>query len=203
MVDSASGDLIMTAAHCITGHAAGMVFAPGYLDGAAPYGTWIVTSAYVPAAWSDDTDPDYDFVILSVTPASTNPTDAPVQAVVGGNRLGLAPTVGELVTVAGYAAGRDDAPVICSTTTYLTGRYPTFDCAGYVEGTSGSPWIADFDPATGQGMIVALIGGLHQGGCSPDTSYSAPFTADTAQLLQSAADEGLGDDLPLTPDDGC
>jgi V8-like Glu-specific endopeptidase len=203
VLDSRAGNLIMTAAHCISGDGAGAVFAPGYANGDTPYGTWVVTSTYAPTKWLDSADPAYDFAILAVTPAATNPTNGSVQAVVGGDRLGAAPAAGEQITVAGYVAGTDDEPVICSTTTHLTGAFPTFDCAGYAGGTSGSPWIADLDPSTGHGVLVALIGGLNQGGCRPDTSYSPPFTAAVQQLLQRATDAGEGDDLQPAPSDGC
>src|SRR5579859_3244814 len=43
VVHSPSGDLAVTAAHCVTGGTSPVVFVPGYHDGIAPYGTWQVT----------------------------------------------------------------------------------------------------------------------------------------------------------------
>ena len=105
--------------------------------------------------------------------------------------------------MAGYVSGSDDLPVICSTSVYLTQAYPTFDCAGYAGGTSGSPWIVDLDPTTGSGTITALIGGLNQGGCVPQTSYSSSFSNATLALLTRAITSNDGDDLPTAGTDGC
>lgn len=197
VVDSPFGNVIVTAAHCVVGSGAGMVFVPGYDDGGAPYGSWTVTKAYAAAGWITGQDPKMDYVFLLVSPSSTNATAAPLQSVTGGNMLGLAPSPGQRVTVAGYEVGRDDQPVICAPLVYLTGEYPSFDCAGYVAGTSGAPWIVGYESSTGAGTITAVIGGLNQGGCSPGTSYSAPFTAAIRRLLARAVAGGPADVLPV------
>jgi len=197
VIDSPSGNVIVTAAHCVVGSGAGMVFVPGYDDGGAPYGSWTVTKAYAATGWITGQDPEMDYVFLVVAPLSTNATAAPLQSVTGGNVLGMAPGPGQRVTVAGYQVGRDDQPVICAPLVYLTGGYPSFDCAGYVAGTSGAPWIAGYKSSTGAGTITAVIGGLNQGGCSSGTSYSAPFTAATRQLLARAVAGGPADILPV------
>jgi hypothetical protein len=66
VLDSPAGDLILTAAHCVAGTAAGLLFAPGYRNGAAPYGIWTVASAYADAFWTDGEDAGYDYAILPV-----------------------------------------------------------------------------------------------------------------------------------------
>ena len=45
VVDSPSGDVIATAAHCLSGNGQDLEFVPMYHDGQAPYGAWDVTSA--------------------------------------------------------------------------------------------------------------------------------------------------------------
>src|ERR1700684_117423 len=44
VVDSPAGDMLVTAAHCLTGYSltapAGIAFVPGYSQGATPYGIW-------------------------------------------------------------------------------------------------------------------------------------------------------------------
>ena len=203
VVDSPAGDVIVTAAHCISGSGAGVVFAPGYDDGLAPYGTWVVQRAYAAPGWTIGRDPDADYIFLIVTPATTNRTSASVQAVVGGNVLGGSPTAGQQVTVAGYVSGHDDVPVICTASIYLTASYPSFDCPGYAGGTSGAPWIADYDPSTGTGTVTAVIGGLRQGGCSPGTSFSPPFTSTVSQVFARAVTAAAADDIPSPGPDGC
>src|ERR1700745_2053682 len=58
VVHSPAGDLAVTAAHCVSGRGAAMVFVPGFHDGQAPYGTWRVTRVYTDAAWQASADPD-------------------------------------------------------------------------------------------------------------------------------------------------
>jgi V8-like Glu-specific endopeptidase len=66
---NAGRDLLLTAAHCVTGTGAGVQFAPGY-DGTSgdptPYGVWTVTRTYVPTPWLQDQDADHDYAILQV-----------------------------------------------------------------------------------------------------------------------------------------
>jgi V8-like Glu-specific endopeptidase len=203
VVDSPGGNTLLTAAHCVTGTGEGMVFAPGYANGIAPYGTWVVQRVYADPAWTLTTDPEDDWVFLVVAPAKSNPTADSVQAIVGGNTLGVSTGTGESVTVAGYLSGQDDQPVVCTATVYETAGYPSFDCAGYSGGTSGSPWIVNYNSSTGSGEIVAVIGGLNQGGCTPDTSYSSPLGPNAQASLARAATQSRGDLLPAAGGDGC
>jgi V8-like Glu-specific endopeptidase len=196
VVSSPAGDIIVTAAHCVSGTGAGLLFAPGYDNGGAPHGTWVVQRAYLSPNWITHQDPAADFAFLVVTPSATNRTRASVQSVVGANTLGSAPATGQRVTVAGYPIGHDDLPVVCTTTVYRTRGYPSFDCPGFADGTSGSPWIAHYNTATGTGTITALIGGLDQGGCTADTSYSAPFTDIVKQVYVRAVAGKPADSTP-------
>ena len=52
VVDSPSGDVIVTAAHCLSGDGQDLEFVPMYHDGQAPYGAWDVTGAYVSQRWT-------------------------------------------------------------------------------------------------------------------------------------------------------
>jgi hypothetical protein len=45
VVDSPAGDLVITAAHCVTGTSGTIEFVPGYDRGSQPYGAWTVTSS--------------------------------------------------------------------------------------------------------------------------------------------------------------
>ena len=110
VVNSPSGDLVMTAAHCVSGLAAGQIaFVPGYRDGATPFGVWTVTSVIVDRAWLATASPDDDVAFLVVRRAGTA---ASVQSFTGGERLGIGQPAGQLVQVTGYpeTAG---APVTC------------------------------------------------------------------------------------------
>jgi hypothetical protein len=188
VLHSSSRDLVITAAHCVYGNGLAMEFAPGYVDGRTPYGVWAVRRVYVDPQWRHGQDPRYDVAILQLAAHGalrvedrTGP--APL--------LGTAPAAGSSVDVTGYKLGSGGGPIGCSAPVYYTAGYPSFDCTGFTAGVSGGPWLQD-------GHIVGVIGGLEQGGCSPATTYSAPFGGAVAALLVRAEAGGAGDSGPIT-----
>jgi V8-like Glu-specific endopeptidase len=195
-------DLILTAAHCVSGTAAGWLFAPGYDQGRTPYGVWTVQSAYVDPAWRSSQDPRYDYAILRVADQVRAGRRVGVQDVTGGNVLGLAPPTGTRVTDVAYNEGVDDQPITCTTAAYRDQGYPAFSCHGYVGGSSGSPWLVRV-PGTHLTAVDGVIGGLHQGGCYEYTSYSSPFTVRADTLLLRAVLHARPDMVPAAGSDGC
>ncbi|MFF2142769.1 trypsin-like peptidase domain-containing protein [Kitasatospora sp. NPDC058190] len=176
VLHSATGNLLLTAAHCITS-TDGVVFAPGYRDGSAPYGTWQVTAVHTASGWSQKGDVDEDFAILETAPSNGRK----VEDVVGGNRLGSGEPFGATVHLYGYPADAE-TPSLCTNTTAQQSAYQrVIQCPSYPAGTSGGPWI---DAATGD--VVGAIGGYQQGGDSDDTSYSAYFDHTIADLYAQA-----------------
>lgn len=197
VIDSVAGDLILTAAHCTTGIGDGARFVPGYRKGVAPFGAWLVKKIYVDSAWTERQDPNDDVAIISVSPSPSNHTSASVEDVVGENVLGRAPRIGQMMTVAGYGEGLNDVPTSCVTTMYVTDGFPSFDCDGFVEGTSGSPWVTDTDRETGHGVVRGIIGGPDDGGTSDATSFSPRFGSQVFELKRRAeADTALGPAVP-------
>jgi hypothetical protein len=195
-------DLILTAAHCVSGTAAGWLFAPGYDAGATPYGVWTVTRAFVSPQWVADQDPQHDFAILQVAHRRIGGRSVGVETVTGGNLLGVAPRPGRRIEDVAYNAGIDDRPIRCTVPVYDTDGFPTFNCHGYVGGSSGSPWLYRV-PGTRVTFVVGLIGGLHQGGCFEYTSYSSAFGADGYRLLARAILGIHPDTVPQAGSDGC
>jgi V8-like Glu-specific endopeptidase len=187
VVNSPNGDLVITAAHCVTGISGSLAFVPGYHDGATPYGVWAVTKVYVDQAWSSSADPDDDFAFLKVSqPGSI----VPIEDVTGAEQLGTGTPARQLVEVIGYP-NSTNAPITCRN----WARQPMtdqleFDCGGYTDGTSGGPFLASVSPQTGQGTIIGVIGGYEQGGLTPQVSYSAMFGANVAALYQTAVAGG-------------
>ncbi len=200
VVDSPGGDLLITAAHCVVGRGAGLVFVPGYDNGREPYGRWTVVAAYAAPAWTGSQDPHDDVAFLKVAPHTVHGKTVEVQQVTGANRLASAPAPGRRVTVVGYALGGRDAPIVCDATSTRDQGYPRFACGGYVAGTSGGPWLTG---TAAQRQVVGVIGGLHQGGCRPNVSYSAPFGAVTAALYHQAVRQAAPATLPVPGPDGC
>jgi hypothetical protein len=198
VIASPHHDLLLTAAHCVSGSAAGWSFAPGYDNGATPYGTWTVTHAYVSPQWIADQDPQHDYAILQVARHGRRA----VQDVTGGNVLGLAPWPGMPIRDVAYNAGIDDQPIQCRVRVYYTAGFPSFNCHGYVGGSSGSPWLFQA-PFTHRTFVVGVIGGLHQGGCYEYTSYSPAFRGDEYRLLLRAVLGQHPDIVPEAGSDGC
>ena len=142
VVNSPSGDLVMTAAHCVSGLAAGQIaFVPGYRDGATPFGVWTVTSVIVDRAWLAAASPDDDVAFLVVRRAGTA---ASVQSFTGGERLGIGQPVGQLVQVTGYPQ-TTGAPVTClNRANWLSPAQMQFDTGrrhrvGVLRGPAGAP----------------------------------------------------------------
>ena len=179
VVRSGGRDLILTAAHCLSGDGdTDVVFAPGYRNGRAPYGLWRVTRTFVPRAWSDRSDEDSDFAFAVV--AAKGGRD--LEDVVGANALvtGRATGVSDVV-VTGYPNVRE-APLTCTNRPTVQSRtQQRIECPDFTDGTSGSPWVDR------EGEVVGVLGGFEQGGATDDVSYSAVLGGAAASLYREAA----------------
>jgi V8-like Glu-specific endopeptidase len=200
VVHSRRGDTLITAAHCVSGSGAGMVFVPGQHGAQAPHGRWTVIAAYLEPQWISRQDPDGDVAFLTVAPQRIKGVRTAIERITGSYALGRTASRGQHVTVTGYPAGSTNNPITCATKTYLTKEFPSFDCRGYVDGTSGTPWLR----ATQHGTeIVGVIGGMNQGGCHDYTSYSSPLAGDADEAYTRASEHGRADVAPQAGDDGC
>jgi len=186
VVHSPHGDLVLTAAHCVSGIApAKMVFVPGYHGALKPYGVWPVTRVVADPNWISSSAPADDFAFLVVR----SPTQGPVEEVTGGERLGVSQPSGRMVQVVGYPDGAN-APIVCrNRARRFSPSQLEFDCGGYADGTSGSPLLANAGPSTGLGTVIGVIGGYEQGGYTDNVSYAAKFGARTAALYKTAISE--------------
>jgi len=186
---SDAGDLVVTAAHCVYNnstdtYADDIAFVPGYHDGQKPFGVWTPAKMVVAEQWMDDGDPDYDVAFLVVHQAGSNQRIA--DAVGGGETLGIDPAYTTLTRVDGYPSDTDK-PVTCTNNTRaLSSTQVEFDCAGFPDGTSGGPFLADVDPNSGLGTVTGVIGGYQTGGDTPDISYSSYFSDAVAALYAEA-----------------
>jgi hypothetical protein len=182
VVHSTHGDLVLAAAHCMTGIQGQIVFVPGYANGKDPYGVWPVTAVYADQAWQSSRNPDDDFAFLRLSDAS----GVPIEDVTGAERLGLGWPVPALVQVIGYPDDVDQ-PISCANSAKrFSPTQLEFDCGGYSVGTSGGPFLTDVSAASGQGTVIGVIGGYEAGGDSPEVSYAAAFGAAATALYQSA-----------------
>jgi hypothetical protein len=193
VLHSKTGDLILTAAHCLS---AGVptTFAPGFSGQAGPAGVWTVDTVYLDPRWTTGQDPAADYAIARVS----RQDGGPIESVVGtGLTLGTAPGAGTVVTVAGYPADTGGPLVGCRTNTAVTPNgFPSIVCGGITDGFSGAAWRAG-------STAVALVGGLDGGGCDDTVSYSPPFDTRIVDLLHRAESGGPGDDAPEATANGC
>jgi hypothetical protein len=193
VLHSAAGDLVLTAAHCLSAGGPAR-FVPGFARKAAPEEIWTIDALYLDPRWLVNRDPQADYAIARVS----RPSGGSVEALAGSAlSLGAAPVRGSQVTVIAYPAGVGGLPIGCQTS---TGRsesgYPELPCAGLVDGTSGAPWI------TGS-TVTGVIGGPHGGGCAENLSYSSPFDEHITELFARAQAGGTGDAPPSSIDDEC
>jgi V8-like Glu-specific endopeptidase len=183
VVDSPARDLVITAAHCVSGGGSGPIaFVPGYDNGRMPYGVWRVTRVIVDQSWISSANPNADVAFLVVT----GPDGAKIQDVTGGEQLGIGQAAGQDVTVLGYPE-TGNVPIRCNN--LASGFNPdqlVFDCGGYTDGTSGGPMLEDVNPMTGLGMVIGVIGGYEQGGDTASVSYAARFGVLVADLYKTA-----------------
>ena len=183
VVNSAAGDLALTAAHCVYGRSGTMAFVPGYASGKTPYGVWQVTKVYTDSAWDSAQDPDHDVAFLKLANA---PDGVPIQNMTGAETLGTGVPAGKLVQVIGYPDDADQ-PVWCAGVAKgFSATQLEFDCGGYPVGTSGGPFLADVNSSTGQGTVIGVIGGYQQGGDTSQVSYAASFGTAVATLYAQA-----------------
>jgi V8-like Glu-specific endopeptidase len=188
VVNSPAGDLVLTAAHCVTTNDSiespgTLEFAPGWADGTAPYGTWRVAQVYTDANWRASQDPDDDVAFLKLAPATDG---VPIENITGAETLGTGWPAHTYVRVIGYPDGANQ-PVWCENR--ADSFSPTqleFDCGGYPTGTSGGPFLAGASSTTGEGTVIGVIGGYEQGGDTPSVSYSVVFGPAVASLFRTA-----------------
>ena len=193
ILDSAAGDLILTAAHCVA-EGIDITFVAGFKDAADPADIWKVDAIYLDARWVKSQDPLADFAILRLVRDDGGSVEAEAG---GGFALGSAPRPGTVVSVTGYGLGVGGDPIGCQGATELApGGFPSLPCGGLIDGTSGAPWTTGL-------TITGLVGGLDGGGCDENVSYSPPFDDAVVQLLTRADTGGPADPAPAVFDDEC
>ncbi|MET8613848.1 MULTISPECIES: trypsin-like peptidase domain-containing protein [Streptomyces] len=177
VVHSPRGDLIVTAAHCVSGSDADLVFVPGYRDGQAPYGVWKVTRRFLPDSWATDQDEDSDLAFATVADLRGRT----IEQVVGGNRFVTGTSTGATaVTVTGYPDSRE-VPIRCTNKPRRqSATQQRIYCPAFTGGTSGSPWI------NGDHQVVGVLGGHEEGGSTDDVSYSVVLGAQAGELYRDA-----------------
>jgi hypothetical protein len=194
VLDSSTGDLILTAAHCVA-DGVGTTFIPGFHDGVDD--TWRITAVYLDPRWVASQDPHADFAIARVRHDAGAGGGSVQTLASGGLTLGSAPTPGTSVMVTGYPMGSGGDPLGCRGVTGLShDGYPSLPCIGLTDGFSGAPWMVG-------STVIGLIGGPDGGGCDDDLSFSPRFDESITGLLARAEAGGAGDFAPSAYDSDC
>ncbi|MBX7553968.1 trypsin-like serine protease [Streptomyces sp. NPDC004232] len=189
VVQSPGRNMLITAAHCAFDADSGqplndLVFAPGYRKGDEPTGLWKVSKVVVDDRWAKSQDEDLDVAFLTVDPKGGKN----IQDVLGGNSLGTDRGFTNEVEITGYPTSRD-TPISCRNRTMkFNDTQLRIQCTDFEGGTSGSPWLADYDPKSHTGTVIGVLGGHEGGGDEDDVSYAAYFDDGIAKLYQRAQD---------------
>ena len=190
VVSSPGRDLLITAAHCInggkgSGYRSDIVFIPGYRDGTEPYGIWSPARLLVAPGWARSADPDLDVGFVVLKPRNGEN----IEQVLGADILTFNTGYRNLVRVTGYPKS-SSSPITCRNwTTRQSATQLKFSCDGFTGGTSGSPWVTDFNSVTRTGRIIGVLGGYEQGGDTASVSYS-PYFGTAIKHLYDEAIEG-------------
>jgi V8-like Glu-specific endopeptidase len=184
VVNSPAGDLVLTAAHCVSDTSVGTVaFVPDYSAGQHPFGIWMVTQVITDSKWVSSQDPDDDFAFLVVRQAGNK---TPIEELTGGEVIGVDEPAGRKVEVAGYPNGQGELISCANTALNFSPTQYQFNCGGFTDGTSGSPLLADSTTRDGVDIVIGVIGGYQKGGLTAAVSYSARFSSDLAALYRQA-----------------
>ncbi|GAA0333584.1 trypsin-like serine protease [Actinoallomurus spadix] len=188
-------DLILTAAHCLYDphkhtYATHIAFVPKYnTSRPRPYGVWPIRKTWLDARWTRRGDPDLDYGFAALNKVGGRH----IVDVVGSNVLRINQGYSNRVTVIGYPAKSHnpaDKPVRCVNRTFKQWKYQIgFDCKGLYGGTSGSPWMIQYNDKTESGLVIGTLGGYQEGGDTDWRSYSALFDNDITKLIVKADKE--------------
>ncbi|OZM72115.1 hypothetical protein CFN78_16360 [Amycolatopsis antarctica] len=189
VVPSPTNDVAFTAGHCLNGglmpddtpvNITNVVFAPAFDDGTAPHGIFPVRAFAWPDTYGGPMASADDDAVIAVDPVDGKH----VADLVGTQDISFDEVPSPVdSTIVGYPVSRlarGESPVSCalpatfrSNSVYSSWRSDC-DMAG---GSSGGPWLRDFDPATGKGTIFSVTskGTVNSDGTTEDLN-SAAFT---------------------------
>jgi V8-like Glu-specific endopeptidase len=198
VVHSSGHNLLLTAGHCAASWGSKpshRIFVPEYASGKAataqPYGFFPVDQMFIDprfdARQRAAATTDLDFAFAVTGPDSSGRL---IEDVTGALTLKTTPGYVNTVTVIGYpgiAHNPKSQALTCTVpTSQLSGyRQMKMLCGGYYSGTSGGPWIQNFNAKTGTGDVIGEIGGRGGGGDDDNddwVSYSPYFNQNIIDL---------------------
>ena len=186
VIHSTVGSLVVTAAHCVysNGYSQHVEFIPGYNGASESYGVWPVTQITVAKGWRQGQNADFDVAFLNVVPPPNSV--GPIEQVTGALQIAFALPDAQHITVIGYN-DTGQQPIMCATTSFkFRPDQMEFYCRGFWYGTSGGPWILNYNAGNGTGTVYGVIGGYQAGGHVSWASYAAALEKPAQELLAQA-----------------
>ncbi|MEU3737581.1 trypsin-like serine protease [Streptomyces sp. NPDC032198] len=189
-VKSANRSAVMTAAHCVRRGSSpvntnfSMVFVPAYHKGKAPYGAFAVRSAAAPRSWEKDSTNDMSALTVDADKNGKKLTD-----VVGSQAIAFNRPVGGTISSFGYSATRPqlgEELLRCVGPAKKENGTQAIPC-DMSGGSSGGPWLADFNATTGKGVLVSVNSSLDS--LTPTKMYGEVWGA-TAKKVYGQAQQG-------------
>lgn len=186
-VKSANRSAVMTAAHCVRRGSSpyntnfSMVFVPGYSKGKAPHGAFAVRRAATPRTWQVDSVNDMSALTVDAGKDGRKLTD-----VVGGQPIAFNRPVGGTISSFGYSATRPqlgEELLRCVGTAKKEHSKQVIPC-DMSGGSSGGPWLADFDTTTGKGVLVSVNSSLDN--LTPTKMYGEVLGATAKKVYDRA-----------------
>ncbi|MFC9235224.1 trypsin-like serine peptidase [Streptomyces decoyicus] len=189
-VKSANRSAVMTAAHCVRRGSSPdntnilMVFVPGYSKGKMPYGAFAVRTAVTPRSWENDSTDDVSTLVVDTDKSGRKLTD-----VVDGQDIAFNRPVGGTISAFGYSATRPqlgEELLRCVGTAKKKSGLQAIPC-DMSGGSSGGPWLADFNATTGKGVLVSVNSSLDS--LTP-TEMQGEVLGATAKKVYERAQQG-------------
>ncbi|MGK5628953.1 trypsin-like serine peptidase [Streptomyces sp. URMC 123] len=159
-VTSRNASTVITAGHCLKYQGSwhtNWAFVPAYRDGQTPYGTWTATTTLATPQWADREEINFDIGAAVVGPVGGKK----LTEVVGAQGLQFNGGYNKPMYAFGFpaAAPYDGTKLIhCSGNTtkdFLLTNDHAMGC-NMTGGSSGGPWFASFDEATGTGLQTSV-----------------------------------------------
>ncbi|MFK4066475.1 trypsin-like serine peptidase [Streptomyces sp. NPDC029674] len=186
-VKSANRSAVMTAAHCVRRGSSphntnfSMVFVPGYSKGKAPHGAFAVRQAVSPRTWEEDSTNDVSALTVDAGKNGKKLTDT-----VGSQPIAFNRPVGGTVSSFGYSATRPqlgEELLRCVGTAKKKNGTQAIPC-DMSGGSSGGPWLADFNATTGKGVLVSVNSSLDS--LTPTRMYGEVLGATAKKVYDRA-----------------
>lgn len=186
VVDSATENIIITAAHCVytrlTGWNSNIVFVPAYNNGQRPYGSWRSLGKVASTGFTQQNNNKYDQAFVKVE----NVNGATIQDTVGSNSMAYdAGFIHTGVTFLGYPSQYNGVSngiarycIANTVRRYATSDDAQLGCA-LGGGASGGPWYTTVNATTGTIFAVNSRGSAD----GEDVQYAAPLHQGVQSLL--------------------